>query len=92
MTRSDSGETGSEMHPNRIIAAGWSAAQGGPGFPTANISLTQLRSDVPYDVQPVEIYSSTQYDVYCWAKAKRGKFGVLVKEFVVGVNGCDDFG
>ncbi|CAK9095833.1 Uncharacterized protein SCF082_LOCUS45001 [Durusdinium trenchii] len=67
-TRSDSGETGSEMHPNRIIAAGWSAAQGGPGFPTANISLTQLRSDVPYDVQPVEIYSSTQYDVYCWAK------------------------
>ena len=66
--RSDSGEVGSDMHVNRILAAGWSAVHTGPPADAVTINITALDSDVPLDVPSVPVEAATQYDVYCWAQ------------------------
>lgn len=68
-TRSDSGETPADMQINRVLAAAWSAEHAGPPNSPATITMTQIRSVVPLETLPVPIEGSTQYDVYCWAKA-----------------------
>ncbi|CAE7706437.1 unnamed protein product, partial [Symbiodinium microadriaticum] len=68
VTRSDSGEVGSDMHVNRILAAGWSAVHAGPPADAVTINITALDSAVPLDVPSVPVEAATQYDVYCWAQ------------------------
>ncbi|CAE7924644.1 unnamed protein product [Symbiodinium necroappetens] len=68
VTRSDSGEVGSDMHVNRILAAGWSAVHAGPPADAVTINITALDSAVPLDVPSVPVEAATQYDAYCWAQ------------------------
>lgn len=67
--RSDSGATPADMKINVVLAARWSAEHAGPPNPAATITMTQIRRLVPLETSPVPIYGSSQYDVYCWAKA-----------------------
>ena len=57
------------MKINVVLAARWSAEHAGPPNPAATITMTQIRRLVPLETSPVPIYGSSQYDVYCWAKA-----------------------
>lgn len=59
-TRSDSGETGSDMTINRIISAGWSAIHDG-GNVSSTITMSHLENVLQGDSEP--IYESSQYDM-----------------------------
>ncbi|CAJ1402439.1 unnamed protein product [Effrenium voratum] len=63
-TRSDSGESGSDMTINRIVSAGWSAAHNGSAEPS-NLTMTSMERALG-SIQNFD--EGTQYDVYCAAK------------------------
>ncbi|CAE8610726.1 unnamed protein product [Polarella glacialis] len=69
VARTDSGETSGAMSINRILTAGWSAANSGSA--TSTIEITTLENVDPTltnrDDEVALIAEATQYDVYCWA-------------------------
>ena len=63
-TRSDSGESGSDMTINRIVSAGWSAAHNGSAEPS-NLTMTSMERALG-SIQNFD--EGTQYDVLLSAK------------------------